>query len=94
MKQLSYKQYNTLRSHSLPNLFRSAMREMLDATEEIWLNIFWLNTWLVAALDAISLVTELPSRGEQSGRMRLPGVRKTPRRGKCQALGRVGIDLN
>lgn len=67
------------------------MREMLDATEEIWLNIFWLNTWLVAALDAISLVKELPSRGEQSGRMRLP---ETPRRGKSQALGRVEIDLN
>jgi hypothetical protein len=32
------------------------MREMLDAEEEIWLNIFWLSTWLVAALDAISLV--------------------------------------
>jgi hypothetical protein len=29
-----------LRSHSLPDLFRSAMREMLDAAEEIWLNIF------------------------------------------------------
>jgi hypothetical protein len=70
------------------------MREMLDAAEEIWLNIFWLNTWLVATLDAISLVKELPSRGEQSGRMRLPGVRKTPRRGKYQALRRVEIDLN
>ena len=35
---------------------------MLDAAEEIWLNIFRLNTWLVAALDAISLVKELPSR--------------------------------
>ena len=70
------------------------MREMLDAAEEIWLNIFWLNTWLVAALDAISLVKELPSRGEQSRRMRLPGVRKTPRRGKSQALWRVEIDLN
>jgi hypothetical protein len=35
------------------------MREMLDATEEIWLNIFWLNTWLVAALEAISVVKEL-----------------------------------
>jgi hypothetical protein len=29
------------------------MREMLDAAEEIWLNIFWLNTWSVAWLDAI-----------------------------------------
>jgi hypothetical protein len=47
------------------------MREMLDAAEEIWLNIFWLNTWLVAALDAISLVKELPLRGEQSGRSAL-----------------------
>jgi hypothetical protein len=47
------------------------MREMLDAAEEIWLNIFWLNTWLVAALDAISLVKELPSRGEQCGRSAL-----------------------
>jgi hypothetical protein len=65
------------------------MREMLDAAEEIWLNIFQLNTRLVAALDAISLVKELPSRGEQSGRSALPGVRRTPRRGKCQALGRV-----
>jgi len=44
------------------------MREMLDAAEEIWLNIFRMNTRLVAALDAISLVKELPSRGEQSGR--------------------------
>jgi hypothetical protein len=44
------------------------MREMLDAAGEIWLNIFWLNTWLVAALDAISLVKELSSSGEQSGR--------------------------
>lgn len=35
-----YKQYNTLRSDSLPDLFRSVMREMLDAAEEIWLNIF------------------------------------------------------
>ncbi len=67
---------------------------MLDAAEKIWLNIFWLNTWLVAALDAIYLVKELPSRGEQSGRMRLPGVCKTLRRGKSQALGRVEIDLN
>jgi len=47
------------------------MREMLDAAKEIWLNILWLNTWLVAALDAISLVKELPSRGEQSGRSAL-----------------------
>jgi hypothetical protein len=31
------------------------MREMLDAAEEIWLNIFRLNTWSVGALDAISL---------------------------------------
>jgi hypothetical protein len=58
------------------------MREMLDAAEEIWLNTFSLNT--VAALGAI--VKELPSRDEQSGRMRLPGVR--------QALGRVEIGLN
>jgi hypothetical protein len=29
---------------------------MLDAAEEIWLNIFWLNTWSMVALDAISLV--------------------------------------
>jgi hypothetical protein len=36
------------------------MREMLDAAEEIWLNISWLNTWLVAALDAISLVERTP----------------------------------
>jgi hypothetical protein len=57
------------------------MREMLDATEEIWLNIFWLNTWLVAALEAISGVKELPSRGEQSGTSALAGVRRTPRRG-------------
>jgi hypothetical protein len=70
------------------------MREMLDAAAEIWLNIFWLNTWLAAALDAISLVKKLPSRGEQSGRMRWPGVRKTPRRGKCQALGRVEMNLD
>ena len=63
------------------------MREILDAAEEIWLNIFWLNTWLVVLLDAISLVKELPSRGEQSGRMRLPVVPKTPRRGKGQGLG-------
>jgi hypothetical protein len=39
-------------------------------------------------------VKELPSSGEQSGRMRLPGVRKTPSRGKCRAPGRVEIDLN
>ena len=70
------------------------MLEMLDTADEIWLNIFWLNTWLVAALDAISLVKELPSRDEQSGRMRLPGVRKAPRRGKCQAFGALEIDLN
>jgi hypothetical protein len=56
------------------------MREMLDAAEEIWLNIFWSNTWLVATLDAISLVKELPWRDEQSWSMRLPRVRKTPRR--------------
>jgi hypothetical protein len=47
------------------------MREMLDAAEEIWLNIFWLNTWSVAALNAISLAKELPSRGEQSERSAL-----------------------
>lgn len=70
------------------------MREMLDAAEEIWLNIFWLNTCLLATLDAISPGERLSSRGEQSRRMRLPGVRKTPRRRKCQALGRVEIDLN
>ena len=39
-KAASYEQYNTLCSDSLPDLFRSAMREMLDAEEEIWLNIF------------------------------------------------------
>ena len=53
-------QYNTLRSDSLPDLFRGAMLEMLDTADEIWLNIFWLNTWLVAALDAISLAKEVP----------------------------------
>ena len=48
------KQYNTLCSDSLPDLFPRAMREMLDAAEEIWLNIFRLNTRLVAALDRFS----------------------------------------
>jgi hypothetical protein len=37
---LSYKQYNTQRSDSLPDLFCSALREMLDAAKKIWLNIF------------------------------------------------------
>jgi hypothetical protein len=36
------------------------MRETLDAAKEIWLNIFWLNTWLAAALDATSRAKELP----------------------------------
>jgi len=67
------------------------MREMLDAAGEIWLNIFWLNL-VVAALDAISPVKEPSSHREQSGRMRLPGVRKTPHRGKYQALARVEIE--
>jgi hypothetical protein len=40
LNQLPYSHYNTLRSDSLPDLFRSAMREMLDAAEKIWLNIF------------------------------------------------------
>jgi len=36
------------------------MREVLDAAKKIWLNIFCLNTWSMVALDAISLVKELP----------------------------------
>ena len=44
---------------------------MLDAAEKIWLNIFWLNTWLVAGLDAIFLVKELSTRGEPTGRSAL-----------------------
>ena len=58
------------------------MREMLDAAEEIWLNIIWLKTW-----DAISLVKGTSIAVNSPGEVRLPGVRRTPRRGKCQALG-------
>jgi hypothetical protein len=47
------------------------MREMLDAAKEIWLNIFWSDTWLVGALDAISLAKIVSWRGELSGRSAL-----------------------
>jgi hypothetical protein len=61
VNRLPWSQYNTPRSHPLPDLFRGAMHEMLDAEEEIWLNIFQLNTRLVAPLDATFLTQEHPS---------------------------------
>ena len=61
VNRLPKSQHNTLRSDPLPDLFRGAMHEMLDAEEEIWLNIFQLNARLVAPLDATFLTKERPS---------------------------------
>ena len=61
VNRFPWSQYNTPRSHPLPDLFRGAMHEMLDAEEEIWLNIFQLNARLVAPLDATFLTQKRPS---------------------------------
>jgi hypothetical protein len=50
----------------LPDLFRRAMRELLDDAAEIWLNTFWPNTLVMAAFDSIPLEKEIPVMKENS----------------------------